>query len=260
MRFRLPSPEPSLELKNLTCKSSIAIASYARWKGKLVSVAQHLKIKLSEYDQRIRTFIPNYEEMLTVVAATALLVGRRNLTIVDLGIGTGALAARCLGTVPNAHLYGIDSDPDILALAQRRLSRKRSNKVNLRQGNFLETPLPRCDAIVATLALHHINAVKIKRQLYAKCFAALRRGGIFSNGDCFLTENAILSQRYMEIWQAHLRKFYSRRRTKEFFTAWAKEDTYFPLGQEVKMLSEAGFETEVVWRRAPFAVLLGWKP
>ncbi|MCI0698582.1 methyltransferase domain-containing protein [candidate division KSB1 bacterium] len=224
-----------------------------------MSVAQHLKIKLSEYDERIRTFIPNYEEMLDEVAATVALFGKKQPTIVDLGIGTGALAARCLAISPQARVVGIDSDADILALARRRLSQKRAQQPTLIQGNFLENALPRCDAIVATLALHHIAEAKTKQRFYAQCFAALRRGGIFANGDCFMAENAKLSQRYMEIWQRHLRRFYSLRQAQSFFTTWADEDTYFPLAQELVMLKAVGFEVEVVWRRAPFAVVMGRK-
>ena len=86
-----------------------------------MSVSQHLNIKLSEYDQRIRTFIPNYEEMLNEVAAPVTLVKKPQPTLVDFGIGTGALTARCLQFAPQARIIGIDADPDILALARRRL-------------------------------------------------------------------------------------------------------------------------------------------
>jgi ubiquinone/menaquinone biosynthesis C-methylase UbiE len=226
----------------------------------LMSVAQHLKIKLSEYDRRIRTFIPNYEEMLAEVAAMTALVEKKQPTIVDLGIGTGALAARCLEISPQARVVGIDSDPDILALAKRRLSQKRARKPALMQGNFLASPLPRCDAIVATLALHHIADAKTKQRFYAQSFAALRRGGILANGDCFMAENPRLSQRYMKIWEKHLRQFYRPRQAQGFFAAWAEEDTYFPLAQELAMLKAVGFEAEVIWRRAPFAVVMGRKP
>ena len=57
-----------------------------------MGVATHLGIKLADYDSRIRTFIPHYEEMLDVAAAA---IQPRARTIVDLGIGTGALSARC---------------------------------------------------------------------------------------------------------------------------------------------------------------------
>jgi len=225
-----------------------------------MSVAQHLKIKLSEYDRRIRTFIPNYQEMLSEVAAMVAVVGKTHPTIVDFGVGTGALSVRYLQVAPQAHLVGIDSDPDILTLARRRLARKRVRKLTLLHGNFLETTLPRCDVIAATLALHHIHAAKTKQRFYAKCFAALRRGGVLANGDCFMAENPLLSQRYMKIWEQHLRQFYSLRQTQNFFTAWAGEDKYFPLRQEIAMLTAAGFEVEVAWRRAPFAVIMGRKP
>jgi len=65
-----------------------------------MSVASHLGIKISEYDARIRTFIPDYEEMLRVAASA---VPRAARTILDLGVGTGALSAACL-TVPVSRL------------------------------------------------------------------------------------------------------------------------------------------------------------
>lgn len=224
-----------------------------------MSVSQHLNIKLSEYDQRIRTFIPNYEEMLNEVAALVALIKKPQPTVIDFGIGTGALAARCLRFLPQARLIGIDADPDILALARRRLARKHVQKLTLQQGDFLTMILPRCDAVVATLALHHIHAMNAKRRFYTQCFAALRRGGILATGDCFMAENPTLTQRYMEIWAKHLRQFYSWRQTQSFFAAWAVEDVYFPLREEIDMLSAAGFEVEVTWRRPPFAVIVGRK-
>lgn len=224
-----------------------------------MSVAHHLKIKLSEYDKSIRTFIPNYEELLDEVAKTASLVGKRKPTILDLGIGTGALSSRCLAVMPNADIYGIDADPDILELARRRLSRKIKGRLELAHGSFLETPFPRCDAIVATIALHHVTSIKPKQKLYAKCYLALWSGGFLVTGDCFLAENARLNQSYMEKWEAHMRRSYSATEVKNFLASWKKEDTYFPLREEMQMLTAVGFQVEVMWRRAPFAVVMGWK-
>src|SRR5262249_4407264 len=113
-------------------------------------VAAHLGIALAEYDRRIRTFIPHYEEMLDVVA-TAVPRGARR--ILDLGIGTGALAARCASRLPHASLTGIDADTTILAQAARRLRRTAA----LIEGDFLRVPFPRADAVVASFSLHHVR-------------------------------------------------------------------------------------------------------
>src|SRR5438552_5527263 len=120
-----------------------------------MSVAAHLGIRLSDYDVRIRTFIPDYDTMLDVAAS---VIPRRTRTIVDLGIGTGALAARCLEQAPAARVLGIDADVDVLALASRRLG----HRVTLVADSFLRTKLPVCDAVVASFALHHVRTRNAK--------------------------------------------------------------------------------------------------
>ncbi len=117
-----------------------------------MSVATHLKIRLEDYDQRVRTFIPGYEDMLNATAATCGTALRhvRRPTIVDLGTGTGALAARCLEALPSATIVGVDADPEILRVAKKRFSRRRKPVV-LICGDLLRTPLPPVDAVVATL-------------------------------------------------------------------------------------------------------------
>ena len=37
--------------------------------------------------------------------------------------------------------------------------------------------------------------------------------------------------------------------------AWAQEDVYVPLPQELELLRDAGFIPEVVWRQGVFAVI-----
>src|SRR5882672_5463341 len=115
-----------------------------------MSVATHLGIELADYDARIRTFIPDYETML---AAAAALVPHDARVIVDLGTGTGALAAQCLTRAPNARIVGIDEDGEVLHAATTRLG-PGATFVNQ---SFLRAPLPACDAVVASFALHHVR-------------------------------------------------------------------------------------------------------
>src|SRR5688572_14052501 len=117
-----------------------------------MSVSTHLAIDLGEYDARIHTFIPGYDEMLGAAAHVVAL--RQPRTVVDLGIGTGALAARIARAVRDVSLVGIDEDADMLRMARRRLP---ASRLQLRHESFLTARLPKCDAISASLALHHVE-------------------------------------------------------------------------------------------------------
>jgi tRNA (cmo5U34)-methyltransferase len=148
-----------------------------------MSVASHLHIRLEEYDSRIQTFIPGYDEMLDVAAQALRMLDRRSPHLIDLGTGTGALAARCLGTTPEARVTAVDADSEILALAGQRLAALGAD-ASFVCSRFDELTLPPCDAIVASLSLHHIRTAAEKRRLYERCRAAVGVDGLLISADC----------------------------------------------------------------------------
>jgi len=213
-----------------------------------MSVASHLGIRISEYDARIRTFIPDYEEMLRVAAAAVPPASR---TILDLGIGTGALSAACLAVARRAHAIGIDADPEILRVAARRLGAR----ATLRAGSFTTTALPASDVTVASFSLHHVRTRPAKRRLYRRTHAALRRDGTFLIVDCQPAVDRGVRRQQFDDWLAHLRRAYSPAAARGLLRAWSHEDVYVPLDAEVDLLRGARFRVEVLWRRGAFAVL-----
>lgn len=215
-----------------------------------MGVAAHLGIDLAEYDERIRTFIPYYEEMLDVAAEAVPSAAH---VIVDLGTGTGALAARCVEHAPRAYVIGIDSDGDILEAAAGRLR----TRASFLTANFTRCALPGCDAVVASFALHHISSRSAKRTLFRKIHSAIERGGIFVAVDCYPAEDAKLAREHHRAWKAHLEKFYGEGQAATLLKAWAREDTYMPLNVECELMRRAGFAVEVLWRKEAFAVILG---
>lgn len=217
-----------------------------------MAVSSHLKIALNEYDARIRTFIPNYEEMLDAAASALVAAGRPLKLVVDLGTGTGALAARVGRAAPEASLHGIDEDPGMLGMAGRRLNKHR---VTLSQGDFVRARLPRADAVTASFALHHIEHRRTRKALYARVRAALRPGGVLVSADCHPCSNPALAAAGRRAWHAHLAGHYGPRKAESFLRAWAHEDFYVPLAAELSLLQSAGFATDVVWRRGSFAVI-----
>ena len=214
--------------------------------------AAHLGIKLADYDRAIRTFIPRYTDMLDAAAAALAVHVGRAPTVVDLGTGSGALAARVLRAVPSARVIGVDEDEGMLGLAQTRLRGRLTPLV----GNFLSTPVPRCHAITASFALHHVRVRRRKAALYARCFRALRPGGVLVNADCCLASNARMQAHDRAAWRDHLAATYGRSRAEGYLRAWAKEDFYFTLDDETAMLKAAGFGVDVPWRHDSFAVVV----
>jgi ubiquinone/menaquinone biosynthesis C-methylase UbiE len=219
-----------------------------------MAVSAHLHIKLEEYDQRIRTFVLGYETMVAAVAELVATIDREPLRLVDLGTGTGALALACLALRPTARVTGIDEDEGMLARAAERL-RASAVAPTLIRGSFITSALPDADAIVASLALHHIRTAAEKRELYVRCRAALAPGGLFVTADCCPATNPVLRAAQFERWRAHLQVTYSPSESDDFLAAWAKEDVYFSLDEELTMLAGAGFSTEIVWRDGPMAVV-----
>ena len=224
-----------------------------------MSVATHLKLTPQQYDQQIRGLIPLYDELLHEAATALRLAARPVRQIVDLGVGTGALAKACLDEQPRARIHGIDADAAMMSMLPARLGRQ-MKKLSAVHGDFLRAAIFSCDAIVASYALHHIRTARAKQAFYRRCFAALRPGGILINGDCAPADTPSAFAQDLEHWYGHLGKTFGRAKGKRVYASWADEDTYLPLTLEMRLLSRAGFAVEVPWRRSPFVVIAAIKP
>jgi SAM-dependent methyltransferase len=152
-------------------------------------------------------------------------------------------------------VLGIDADGEILKLAKRRLG----GRARLLRGSFRGTPLPACDAVVASFALHHIATRSGKARLYRRIRSALRPQGIFVSVDCQPAANTDLARRQHEVWKGHLLSFYTPQEAAALLDAWAHEDTYVPLEKELELLRQSGLKPELLWRKGAFAVILAWR-
>lgn len=215
-----------------------------------MSVATHLGIDLADYDRRIRSFIPDYETMLSV-AADAVPADAR--VIVDLGVGTGALGARCLSRATRARVVGVDLDEGMMAMAATRLA----DRGSFVTGSFLRAAIPRCDAVVASLALHHVRTRPSKAALYRRIKKALKPNGRAIIVDCLPSRQPALARVQHAAWRAHMRRAYSRKACQRYFDAWAREDVYMPIDVELELMRAAGLRSDILWRNGAFAVLVG---
>jgi tRNA (cmo5U34)-methyltransferase len=218
------------------------------------SVKRHLDVDADAYDVAIRRFIPYYDDMLaTGVEMLAALVPP-DARILDLGGGTGALSAAVLDGLPEVRVTLLDVDGAMLAEARRRLARF-GERVTFREASFFD-PLPEADAVTASLALHHIHDLDAKTDMYRAIHDALAPGGVFVNLDAAIAADPRLNALAFRRWAAGMAEHgIGEAEARGHFAAWADEDRYFSLEEELAALRRAGFaEVDCPWRRGANAV------
>ena len=220
------------------------------------SVRNHLRLEIDAYDEAIRKFIPGYEVALSRAAGEVADVSPG--LVVDLGAGTGALAEAILKHDRVGRVDALDIDPEMLAQARVRL-RRFGSRVSFTETSF-EAELPECDAVAASLALHHVPTMEERLTLHKRIFGALRPGGVFVNADVTVSAQPKSRERTYRLWAAHLVSCgISEGRAYQHFDEWALEDTYFPLEEELAAMRQAGFDAECIWRDAPNTLMVGRK-
>jgi tRNA (cmo5U34)-methyltransferase len=221
------------------------------------SVRRHLRVEIAAYDEAIRRWIPGYADMIAIAARAVAEVSPRH--VLDLGGGTGALAAAILRHREVGAVELVDVDAEMLDRARARL-RPFGGRARFTLRSFHD-PLPPCDAVAASLALHHVRALDDKEALFGRIFQALPPGGVFVNADATMPSDEAARAESYAAWAAHMARFgIDEAQARSHFAEWAEEDTYFPLEDELAALAAAGFEARCVWREEPSTVVVARRP
>ena len=221
------------------------------------SVKRHLDVDAEGYDVQIRHLIPHYDDMIATGVELLTALAPADGHVLDLGGGTGALSSAVLDGLPGVRVTVLDVDTEMLGEARRRLELF-GDRVAFQEGSFLD-PLPAADAVVASLALHHVHDLRAKTELYRAIHDALAPGGVLLNLDAAVTEDSRLRSLVFDRMAARMGdQGITDAEARRHFAAWADEDRYFPLDAELSALREAGFdEVECFWRRGLCAILCG---
>jgi tRNA (cmo5U34)-methyltransferase len=216
-------------------------------------VRDHLRLEARAYDEAIRRFIPGYDRMLERVVREVAAV--EPAVVVDLGAGTGALAEALLARAEVDSVVLLDVDPEMLAVASERLARF-GERARFLEGSFYE-PLPRCDAVTTSLALHHLPTLRERRRVHARVRGALGPRGVYVDADVMMAEEPTVRAAVMRRWADHLvAAGIDEDDAWRHFRTWAEEDTYYPVEAEAATLRAAGFHVRCAWRDEPTTVLV----
>jgi tRNA (cmo5U34)-methyltransferase len=206
-----------------------------------------------EYDALRRRLVPAFDGFYGA-ALRALGPVRR---VLDLGAGTGLLAAMVVAAHPEAEVTLLDGSAGMLAEARERLGDRASYVVADLGDELPEGPW---DAVVSALAIHHLPDAG-KQELFARARAALAPGGVFVNAEQVLGPTPALDAEYL------------RRHREEALALGASEaewgaalermahDRCATVLDQLRWLEAAGFhDVDCPWRDGRFAVLTGRRP
>lgn len=212
----------------------------------------------TEYDAQRKWIIPLFDDFYDAAIRAADWKGDQP-SVLDIGAGTGLLAARIFQRYPEASLTLIDISESMLAVARERFAGREHLTCLVRDYSREELGGP-YDLVCSALSIHHLEHDQ-KRSLYARIHAALNAGGVFVNAEQVEGETPEQHARNLAYWDAFLRK--GPLTNKEWQRAVRRRDTLdrmAKLSTQLAWLREAGFsDVDVVFRNRSFAVMRGRK-
>ncbi len=175
--------------------------------------------------------------------------------VLDLGTGTGALAAMVADAYPEARLTLLDGAPAMVEQAAAALGARAA--ASLVQDFADPLPVGPFDAVVSSLAIHHLDDAG-KASLYARAFQVLRPGGVFINAEQVLGATPALDA---VLCRWHEREARALGATDEQWAAAVERMTHdccATVDTNVELLEAAGFaDVSVHFADGRFAVLVG---
>lgn len=201
-------------------------------------------VRVDGYDEHMvdmfKDFDLYYETVASPIAATD-----KNVSILDLGCGTGAELNWVFNKAPNASVTAIDLSQQMLNKLAEKFGQYKG-QMNLIHGSYLTLPFEEehYDYAVSVYTMHHFHE-DTKLELYRKIYGALKAGGKYIEGDCVVTP-----EKQREIWE-----WYSQNYSAEAINEARKpKDTLYhfdipcTIETQFRLLRGAGFsKVDVIW-------------
>jgi tRNA (cmo5U34)-methyltransferase len=139
---------------------------------------------MSSEDEEASTFaaVPCLAPLIETILRLLPFEAAASFTVLELGSGTGVLAAALLERFPNARLTMLEESSALRTAAERRLAAAGLH-AKMHGTSFVADMLPRgFDAVVSLLRLHSLDDIA-RRGVYRGIYAALVPNGLFLVGD-----------------------------------------------------------------------------
>jgi tRNA (cmo5U34)-methyltransferase len=224
-------------------------------------IKRHFEQEAHEFDEIVRRNIPYYEQMVDALVAALPFDRNGEIHVIDLGCGTGTIAKRIKDNYPRARLTCVDIAGEMLRVAESKLGTGKDVRYQLANFEVYEFDAT-YDAVVSSLALHHLITDNDKIVFYRKIFECLSPDGLFYNADVVLGSSPRLQEHYIAKWREFmLRQIPAEEIEHKWLPKYYDEDRPAVLIDQLHWLREIGFaQIDVLWKYYNFAVYGGRKP
>ncbi|PAV08032.1 class I SAM-dependent methyltransferase [Methanosphaera cuniculi] len=216
----------------------------------------HFNETSKHYDNLVKKTIPKYDEMIEALVNS--IPEKENLRILDLGCGTGNISLQVLERFPDAKITCLDISDKMIEVAKEKLAGYENIEFVLGDFTIVDI-IDDYDAIISSLALHHIRDENDKRQMYQYIYDSLKQDGVFYNADVMEANskynsklNERIADKYMAENQLTVEDMKDHKKKREH------NDHPITITDHLRLLEDVGFkEIDVIWKYYSNAVYGG---
>jgi len=211
------------------------------------------------YDRARRKLVPCFDEFYRVAIDVLPFDRGAEISVLDLGAGTGLLSAFITFSFVRARITLVDISDAMLVQARERFAAG-GERFRFEVADFAEGRITsRYDAVVSGLSIHHLADEK-KRAIFVQAHASLNSGGIFVNADQVRGETPAIERRNHEMWMRRAREIGATENDLAQALERMKFDRAATIDEQLAWMRQAGFrEVGLAYRNLIFAVYSGLK-
>src|SRR5271156_6235707 len=219
----------------------------------MANTVQHaFDLAAEDYDRTRRRLVPGFDDFYRAAIDLIQFPRESSLKVLDLGAGTGLMAAFIAYSFPNARITMVDISNEMLERARPRFRFEVSDYgVDRIQEKY--------DAIVSALSIHHLSDEQ-KRSLFRRIHGALNADGVFVNAEQFRCATPERHKFHHERWLTRVRELGVDDRDLAAALERMKFDRAATLEDQLEWMREAGFrDIDCAYKNLIFAVYCGLK-
>jgi tRNA (cmo5U34)-methyltransferase len=224
----------------------------------MANTVQHaFDLAAEDYDRTRRRLVPGFDDFYRAAIDLIRFPRESRLKVLDLGAGTGMMAAFIAYSFPNARITMVDISNEMLERARARFELG-GERFRFEVSDYGVDPIQeKYDAVVSALSIHHLSDEQ-KRSLFRRIHAALNEGGVFVNAEQFRCATPERHRFHHERWITRVRELGADDRDLAAALERMKFDRAATLENQLEWLREAGFrDIDCAYKNLIFAVYGG---